>query len=344
MKTIYILGHFAFGKDISNGQTIKTNTITKALQEHFGYDKIGLEDTHGRWKYLLRLPFSVFRCLRNGRNVIIMPAYKGILFITPLLILFNTVFHRHIHYVVIGGWLPSYTHRFPWLRWMLKRFDSIYVETHDMQEKLQAINFQNVFLMPNCKNINIVCADQLPITSVEPFHLCTCSRVIKEKGIEDAIMAVKMTNEQLGRVVYTLHIYGQIEQPKWFHQLMEAQPEEIIYKGIIPFDQTTDTLKDYFMLLFPTYYRGEAFAGTLIDALAAGLPVIATDWHANSQIVCEGKTGFLFPPHSVEQLSSILQKIASQPEVIDKMRRNCIEMASSYQPNVVLQTLYSRIR
>jgi glycosyltransferase involved in cell wall biosynthesis len=50
----------------------------------------------------------------------------------------------------------------------------------------------------------------------------------------------------------------------------------------------TKVLRDYFALLFPIYYIGEGFAGTAIDAFSAGVPVIASDWKYNSEVIKEG--------------------------------------------------------
>lgn len=46
------------------------------------------------------------------------------------------------------------------------------------------------------------------ITKQEPLRLCTFSRVMKEKGIEDAVNAVEAVNEYFGRLVYTLDIWS----------------------------------------------------------------------------------------------------------------------------------------
>lgn len=80
----------------------------------------------------------------------------------------------------------------------------------------------------------------------------------------------------------------------------------IHYGGVISFDHTTEVLKDCYALLFPTCYEGEGFAGTLIDALAAGVPVIASEWRYNSEIVIPGTTGLLFKTHDVEELTDKL--------------------------------------
>lgn len=339
MKKVIILGHFASGTNNTNGQTIKTKVIATTLTNLLGAQEVGFEDTQGRWRFLLRLPSIITRILRNGRNIIIMPAYKGVRIITPLLTLGNLLFHRRLHYVVIGGWLPDYAKRMPWLRACLKRFHGIYVETQAMQHDLEQLHFHNIHVMPNCKPLDILPTEQLSYPSHPPYRLCTFSRVIKEKGIEDAIEAVKQCNSLLKDTVYTLDIYGQIEQPEWFNQLMDGQPDYIAYKGVVAFNKSTEVLKDYFALLFPTYYRGEAFAGTLIDAMAAGLPIIASDWHANPELVTEGETGLLFPTHSTHELTQILLRVAETPDTLQPMRKGSIARAAKYQPETVIQTL-----
>ena len=343
MKQVIVLGHFSLGKNDANGQTIKTRIISQALMEQLGVSAVGLADTHGRWKFLFRLPLSILKILINGKNIVMMPAYKGIHLITPLLVLLNTFFHRHLHYVVIGGWLPDYARRFPLLRVCLKRFNGIYVETSAMQKELAKLEFKNVYVMPNCKSLSILSKNQLYYPESTPYKLCTFSRVIKEKGIEDAVKAVNECNTRLGKTNFTLDIYGQIEQKEWFDSLMRNQSETIRYKGIIPFNETTDVLKDYFALLFPTYYKGEAFAGTLIDALAAGIPTIASDWHSNPDLVIEGETGILFPTHDIDALIHILIEMSNHPERLLNMKEKCIIHAEKYKPENVIQVLIQKL-
>jgi len=54
--------------------------------------------------------------------------------------------------------------------------------------------------------------NELQDTHALPYKLCTFSRVLKEKGIEDAINAVIKVNTDCGREVCTLDIYGQIDE------------------------------------------------------------------------------------------------------------------------------------
>ena len=345
MKRVVILGHFAFGMNKSNGQTIKTVFVANELKRSIGEENVDLEDTVGGFRFLLRLPFILFKLLRKYSNIIILPAYKGVIVIVPFLTLLNIFFHRRIHYVVIGGWLPTYMKKHPLLLFASKRLYKIYVETNSMKEALGAIGVHNVKVMPNFKRLNILETNELPATIPPVLKVCTFSRVMKEKGIEDAINAVIECNKQLGRRRYTLDIYGMIEagQEEWFNDLMRHQPEEIKYRGIVDAQKSSAVLKEYFAMLFPTLFPTEGFPGTVIDAFSAGLPTIASDCTSIKEILREGETGFIYPMHSVSALTQILMRLADQPETVFPMRLQCLKSASRYIPENVIPILISEL-
>ena len=70
MKKITIIGHFAFGLEYLDGQTVKTKIIADELCRRYGKDQIEKIDTHGGIKILLKAPFQIFHALKNSKNVI----------------------------------------------------------------------------------------------------------------------------------------------------------------------------------------------------------------------------------------------------------------------------------
>ena len=195
-----MVGHFAEGKNLLNGQTIKTKILTSELERSLGEDEIYKIDTHGGAKVLLKMPFVLFGALKKSKNVIILPAHNGIKVIAPLLLFFNKFYHRKLHYSVIGGWLPKFLKTRKQLTNVLKKFDSIYVETTTMKKALEEIGFNNICVIPNCKDLKILSEDELSYQNSEPYKLCTFSRVVKEKGIEDAVRAVEKINAELAPI------------------------------------------------------------------------------------------------------------------------------------------------
>ena len=343
---VSVLGHFGEGEVLLNGQTVKTKIVTEELIKQLGEEQVVKIDTHGGAKVLLKAPFAVLGALKKSANVLIFPAHNGLRVYAPLLSLFRPFFKgRKLHYSVIGGWLPNFLEKRRFLKKCLKKFDGIYTETDTMKKALDAMGFENVFVVPNCKYLKIVDPENLSTDHTEPYKLCTFSRVMKEKGIEDAVNAVKSVNEKMGRTVYCLDIYGQIdgEQVEWFEDLRASFPEYIRYAGLVPFDKSVDVLKDYFALLFPTYYDGEGFAGTVIDAYAAGLPVVASDWKYNPEIVRDGETGLIFKVHDPEMFTEKLICLLDDQDLVTQMRGNCINEAEKYLPSRVVKIIIERM-
>lgn len=341
MFTIGVCGHFGGNRNFLDGQTVKTKIVTKELEKEFGDDEVKKVDTFGGKKRLVPILLNLISLVVSCKNIIILPAHNSLRIFVPLLAFMNNFYHRKLHYVVIGGWLPEFVATRKYLQRALMSFDSIYVETNVMKIKLVDMGFHNVIVMPNCKKLNILEPEELVYAKEEPYKLCTFSRVMKEKGIEDAVDAVIAVNEEMGRIVYTLDIYGQIDsnQVEWFKNLEERFPTYIKYKGLVDFDETTHVLKDYFMLLFPTYYDGEGFAGTLIDAMAAGVPVIASNWRYNSEIIKEGKIGFIIN----KNLKDELVKVLSTTNMVNDMKISCLVEAEKYLPEKAIIGLLREI-
>ena len=242
MKRVCIIGHFGHGENLLNGQTVKTKIVTKEIVKELGKKEVSCIDTHGGVKALMSAFCQALTALKYHKNIIIMPAENGLRIFAPLLVLLNLLFNRKLHYVVIGGWLPEFLKKRKKLTKALMSFDGIYVETNTMRKALEAQGFNNVYVMPNFKDLKILKESELVYHHTEPYRLCTFSRVMKEKGIEDAVNSVKTVNEQAGRTVYTLDIYGQVDsaQTEWFNELKSTFPLYIKYGELVPFDKSVE--------------------------------------------------------------------------------------------------------
>lgn len=341
MYKIGICGHYGENQVLLNGQTIKTKTLTEELRITLGSDKVQTVDTHGWRRKPINLLIKCYQLIKDCKNIIILPAQNGVRVFVPLFLLINTLFHRKLHYVVIGGWLPELLKKTSWLKNGLTKFDGIYVETRNMVKALQQLGLQNVRYLPNFKRLEILDESELVYPTGEPYKLCTFSRVTKEKGIEDAINAVKYVNNDLGRIVYTLDIYGQVDgsYSERFEKLKNSFPNYISYKGVVGPNESVKVLKNYLALLFPTYYEGEGFAGTILDAFASGVPVIATNWRYNGEIVNDKSDGLLYDYKKNNQLQNILLEIYRKPNTVTDMKKNCIARAKEYLPETVIGEL-----
>lgn len=342
MKKVAVIGHFAHGLKYLDGQTVKTKTIAYELTKMYKDKDIVSFDTHGGAKTLIKAPWYVIKSLRCAKNVIILPAHNGLRVFGRLLPLFKKVFRkRKIFYIVIGGWLPRKLKQEQSLARALKKFDGIFVETNTMKDALINLGFANVSVIPNFKELSILAEDKLVYPKEVPYKLCTFSRVMKEKGIETAIDTIMRVNEELGYRAYSLDIYGQIdpEQVEWFDNLMTKTNDSAKYCGCVEANNSVAVLKNYFALIFPTHYFTEGIPGTIIDAYAAGIPVISAKWESFADVIDDGVTGMGYEFDNSADLQQKLISIASNPSVIYSMKRNCLQKSICYSPKVAMQIL-----
>ena len=332
-----VCGHFGGGKSFFDGQTVKTVILTESLRKIWGSDQVLTLDTYQWKKYAFRILIQSVRLLRKCENIFILPSWNGVRVFVPLFLFLNRFFHRRIHYVIIGSWLPDVLKESSRLLNKVKRLDGLYGETVSLTEELKALHIPNVYLLPNFKELQIT--EDVSYEFQGPFKLCVFSRVIKQKGICEAVEAVKKVNTRLGKIVYTLDIWGGIDHSfaEEFVKLRSAFPEYITYRGCLSYKDTTETLRQYFALLFPTRYPREGVPGSILDSYAAGLPVLSSHFINAPQIIEHGKTGLILDfEHITEALEETLLELAVHPEELIAMRQACVLKAADYQADKVV--------
>ncbi len=342
---IAIIGKYTTAGGVSSdGQAVKTTLIAQEVERALGQQNVRRINTFGWKKHPVKLMLRSLLAVRQTDHVIFMTDEGGIKVFPWMLLLFRLLRKTKLHYVVVGGWLIHFAGKHGFIRGCLKKFDAIYVETTVMKRELDRLGFENVILMPNFKRLELADAKPQP-NSDEPLRFCTFSRIMREKGIDDAAEAVCAVNGHFGRTVCTLDIYGRVDpdQTQWFEDLQAAFPQEIRYCGVVDYDRSTEVLQDYFALLFPTEFFTEGVPGTIIDAYAAGVPVIAAQWESFADVVEDGVTGIGYPFGEQERLKEILIQLVEHPEIGYSMKANCLEKARQYLPDTVMEILLSRL-
>ena len=142
-----------------------------------------------------------------------------------------------------------------------------------------------------------------------------------------------------------LDIYGQVDaaQKDWFADLSGSFSQNVRYCGVVPYEQSVSTIKDYFALLFPTRFYTEGIPGTIIDAYAAGLPVIASRWESFGDIIDDGITGIGYAFEDEKGLYKILSDVCANPRSVTDMKENCVHKAMDYIPENALKPLFEQI-
>lgn len=339
MKKIGVCGHFGGNKEFLDGQTIKTKIITSELKSIYGENEIITMDTFGGIKKIYSHFLNLWKLLRDAENIFIFPAHNAVKLFAPYLILLNKFYKKKLYYIVIGGWLPKLVSANRFISNNLKKFDCIYVETSTMKKQLEEMNYENIEILPNCKQLNILNEEELIYQKVEPYSLCTFSRVTKNKGIDDAIEIIHQINSENKRIVFTLEIYGQIDPAfkNEFNGLIRKYSGFVKYKGCVPFNNSVDVLKKYYALLFPTKFYTEGIPGTIIDAYAAGIPVLSAKWESFCDVIDEGIVGMGYKFNDKYALKNLLLQVYNNPQKLNDMKKECLKKAQEFNASIVVR-------
>ncbi|WP_315857136.1 glycosyltransferase [Synechococcus sp. ATX 2A4] len=132
------------------------------------------------------------------------------------------------------------------------------------------------------------------------------------------------------------------QRPQWQLQLVGEGPERAALEALamaLGLDPATvflgrrsdipELLGQADLFAFSTT-AAEGFGIVLIEAMAAGLPVVASDVAACREVLCEGAAGELLPPADVQAWSARLDELMGSAEARDALARRALAAAPGY--------------
>lgn len=336
---IGIIGHFGGEKQFNDGQTVKTKTLYEGFL-HFGFEQVDKIDTYYLRKKPIRFIVSFLRSLFLDKKYVVLLSSNGRRILFPILALMSKC-GKEIYHDSIGGRLAKEAQRNAcWRKW-ISLFQANWVESKKIAKELNIMGIKNACYIPNFKKLENLSEKALETTPSEPFVFVTFSRIMPEKGIEDAINAIAEVNRKVGREVAKIDIYGPIEKgyEQRFADCVKKAETICTYCGVVPADSSVSVLKKYFMLIFPTYWKYEGMPGTIIDAFSAGLPIIARRWPFCDEMITDKVNGYTYDFDCPELLTQRIVYAVEHPTEVVSMKRNCLTEAYQYSEECVMRQI-----
>lgn len=342
---IGIIGHFGGPEFFADGQTVKGKSLCEGFKLYPDV-KIEIADTYYLRKKTLYFLFSVLKTVLFNKKIIFLPAHNARPVLFKFLYYAKKLLGKDIYHDCIAGSLDVELLDHPeWIKY-LNSFKVNWMESPAQVERLKTQGISNVVYLPNFKNIKPLNKCDLRNEHNLPFTFCTFSRVEPMKGIEDALEAIKKVNQNCHRKMAHLDIFGPIQPgyEKWFEDILQKYHEECDYKGICQPTDSVIALKNYFALLFPTRYYTEGMPGTIIDAMFAGIPVIARRWAWCDNMITNEYNGISYDFEHPELLEKIMMDIAICPEKILSMKCNCLKEADKYSEVKIMKEIINTLK
>lgn len=102
------------------------------------------------------------------------------------------------------------------------------------------------------------------------------------------------------------------------------------YRGELAPSEVVPALRRYAAVLLPTWHFGEGYPGIILEAYAAGRPVIASRWRSIPEIVEDGVSGLLVEPRDAGDLARAMRALASDPALAARLAEGARRAAERF--------------
>ena len=174
-------------------------------------------------------------------------------------------------------------------------------------ENFRKIGVKNIKVIPN--GIDLKRFEGLERKRHDGFVVITVARLEKVKGIEYLVKSISNLKSQISNL--TCLIIGDGSERKNLEDLVKklGLQEKVKFLGPIPNEKIPEYLAQADCFCLPSLREG--FGIAILEALAAGLPVIGTNVGGIKDIVDNGQTGILVEPQNSQAIAQAIQKIYS---------------------------------
>lgn len=201
-------------------------------------------------------------------------------------------------------------------------------------QSLGKSNSEKFFIIPNWIDSSVYLINRPNYAEHVIFaeKLIYIGWVEEYKGIFDLIEAVFLIREKIPNL--TVNVYGSgkmLDQAKLKCKDLGIE-EKISFKGWANQSTKLEALRTADMFILPSHKEG--FPNALIEALASGVPSIATNVGGVSDILINYETGLLVEPKQPEELSKAILEMYSNCNLrkkLSKQGRERVEELNSLQ-------------
>lgn len=137
------------------------------------------------------------------------------------------------------------------------------------------------------------------------------------KGLSVLLQALKMVNTSGLKLV----VVGEGDMKQFYIKMASDLGIQDLVKfvGYVPEVDLPSYYNLAETLVFPSVSVAEAFGLVALQAMASGLPVIASDLPGVRQVVQNNISGLLVKPNNINDLAAAINKLLAEPDLVKKM-------------------------
>lgn len=250
----------------------------------------------------------------------------------PIVFTYHTRYEQYLHYIkasFLAKAVPYYIKEFT------DGCDMVFAPTPLMQSYLQEIGSkaQSEVLPTGLEEDSFIIEEEKAkelrekLLGDKKYLFCSIARLAKEKNI-DFIFRVLAKRKAEGKADFKFALIGEGPKRKELEKLAEELDlrEEVIFVGKVPNSQVKNYCKASDLFLFASLSETQGIV--LLEAMAAGTPVLAVRATGVCDIVQNGRNGFM-TSQSENEFYNCLDRMLTQPRGC--LERGALETAMEYR-------------
>lgn len=173
------------------------------------------------------------------------------------------------------------------------------------------------------------------------IRLMYAGRIDTDKGVHIAIEALGCLSDYPWNI--TLDIIGEGDSA-YMEQLqdiiqMYGLEKRVNFLGHQPREKVLAAYTRYDVALLPSIWV-EPFGNVMLEAMAHGVPMIATNQGGPAETIVHRDNGLLIPPNDARALADAIQMLVNEPTLIAKIRRRGLQIVrEKYNSRILLDKI-----
>ncbi|TSC72474.1 MAG: glycosyltransferase [Parcubacteria group bacterium Gr01-1014_38] len=251
----------------------------------------------------------------------------------------------------IPGFKPyGYERHYQWATPLVKRLwrdaDGLIVVSADLEERVRRIDASvTAAVIPNGVDLDEFRPGASP-TARGPLTILTVSRLISRKRIDVLLVAAARLKEKMS-MPFRVEIVGDgVDRPYLATFAATVGVTDIVrFQGDVEHDRLPSVYQEADIFVLTSLAEG--MPNVLLEALASGLPLIATNTGGSAELILPGVNGFVVQKESPDALAEHLQMLLEDPAQRAAFGRKSRERAQQFSWADIArrtETLYEKIR
>ena len=221
-------------------------------------------------------------------------------------------------------------------KFALSSIQNIIVLCPQIKEMIEKFSTSKIFIVPIGIDVAYV-QKFLKKRKYSQQTILYLGLLLERKGIDTLIDAIPLVKKRVKNIKLMIAGKGPAEE-KLIKKVKSNDIENhVTFLGYVEEKQKFLYMNSTDVFILPSYW--ESFPAVILEAMACGAPVIASNVAGIPYAVSDGVNGFLFEPGNINQLSEKILKILLNKKLLKKMREDTkIQVKKFDWPNIAKET------